>query len=73
MKMAVSIVHLSDFHFTDENNSIMSKVPALVAAICSADPTCVDYVIVLSGDIANHGTEPQYKSAESFLSQLTAS
>src|SRR6266496_3003834 len=72
MEMTVSIVHLSDFHFTENNNSILGKLPALAAAIRAADPTCADYVIVLSGDLADHGTEPQYKIVTAFLSHLTA-
>jgi hypothetical protein len=70
--MVVSIVQLSDFHFADDSNSIVGKLPALAAAIRAADPTCEDYVIVLSGDVADHGTESQYKIATSFLARLTA-
>lgn len=67
MHMAISIVHLSDFHFGDKANSVVGKLPALAAAIRAADPTCRHYGIVLSGDIADHGNASQYAIGKQFL------
>jgi hypothetical protein len=68
--MRVSVVHLSDMHFDRDSNEILRKVNALVAAICSSDPTCHDYVVSLSGDVANTGAGDEYRAANLFLDQL---
>jgi hypothetical protein len=70
--MRFAITQLSDLHFTADKNTIQPKVRPLGAAICSADPTCKEYIIVLSGDIAYQGLAAEYEIALSFLKDLAA-
>lgn len=69
--MAICIVQLSDIHFSEKSNSLAAKLPQLAAAITSADPTCLDYLLILSGDIAYQGIETEYRTATNLLGTLT--
>jgi 3',5'-cyclic AMP phosphodiesterase CpdA len=68
--MRVTLVHLSDIHFTVGVNAIHGKLRHLAAAICSTDPLCNQYLIVLSGDITYNGTAEEYQVASQFLASL---
>jgi predicted phosphodiesterase len=68
--MRAAIVHLSDIHFSENKNSVQSKLAQLAAAIGSTDPTCQSYLIALTGDIAHGGEASEYATAKTFLSNL---
>jgi 3',5'-cyclic AMP phosphodiesterase CpdA len=68
--MLVSIVQLSDIHFRETKNSIETKLGGLVSAIASTETSCQEYIIVLSGDIANEGSAQEYTAARNFLGGL---
>jgi len=68
--MRLALVHLSDLHVTDQNNELNAKLESLVAAITAADPTCNDYIVILSGDIANSGEKQEYIRALDFLREV---
>src|ERR1700722_12704632 len=70
--MRAAIVHLSDIHFRAANNPIEARLPQLAAAICSTDPTCTEYLVLLSGDIADTGQEVEYETAKAFFNDLTS-
>lgn len=69
--MSVTIVHLSDLHFTVGTNALEAKLRPLAAAISSADPSCNEYIVVLSGDVAYHGAAEEYEVASSFFNRLS--
>ncbi len=69
--MLVTIVHLSDLHVREAVDAVHAKLRPLAAAICSIDPTCNDYIVVLSGDVAYHGFAEEYVVANSFIRSLT--
>lgn len=68
--MLTTVVQLSDLHLQDAGGVIRSRVAQLAAAICSTDATCLDFTIVLSGDIASKGIQPEYDVANIFLDDL---
>jgi hypothetical protein len=70
--MRLSIVQLSDIHFCAAQNSVESRVAQLAAAICSTDPICTEYVVFLTGDVAQSGQEDEYTIAVEFLKTLSA-
>jgi predicted MPP superfamily phosphohydrolase len=68
--MALCLVHLSDIHFGEKNNSVEAKIPHIAAAITSVDTACHDYLLVVSGDIAYRGVEAEYQAAKRLLASL---
>src|SRR5207245_3070999 len=50
-----------------------ARLRPLAAAIASADPTCKDLVIVVSGDVAYHGLAEEYEVAKAFFEGLSFS
>jgi Calcineurin-like phosphoesterase len=70
INMRLAVVQLSDIHFRVESNPVDSRAVPLAAAICSTDPTCTEYVILLTGDIAQGGQEDEYRLAQRFFNNL---
>jgi predicted MPP superfamily phosphohydrolase len=68
--MRASIVHLSDIHFGPATNEVGQKLEKLADAICTTDPTCSSYAIVLAGDIANTADQAEYACAKTFIESL---
>jgi Calcineurin-like phosphoesterase len=69
-EMALCIVQLSDIHFSEKTNDVEAKFPHIAAAIASIDTACLDYLIVLSGDIAYRGIDSEYGTAKRLLGLL---
>lgn len=69
--MRIAIVQFSDIHFRKADNAICGRVAPLVAAIRSSDPTCDEYVFVLSGDLANSAELEEYAIAKKFFVELS--
>ncbi|MGI0133349.1 MAG: metallophosphoesterase family protein, partial [Candidatus Micrarchaeaceae archaeon] len=65
-----SIVHISDIHLSETGSPVVGRTDHLAAAICEAEMQCRNYIIVLSGDVANQGSEAEYAVASSFLSGI---
>jgi predicted MPP superfamily phosphohydrolase len=65
--MLVSIVHLSDIHFSEFGNTLQTRSRQLAAAICETDLGCNQFIVVLSGDIAQSGAKAEYAVARFFL------
>ncbi len=68
--MQTAIVHLSDIHFRAGANILAGRIKQLANAVCSTDPTCTEYLIILTGDIANTGIQEEYRIAARFLGDL---
>ncbi len=68
--MRLTLIHLSDIHFSDGKNSLEARLDKLAAAISSVDPLARDYLIILSGDIANTGQRAEYEKAILFFDRL---
>lgn len=59
-----TIAHLSDLHLGSEGTSL-PRARRLVDHLCSLDPA--PDVLVVTGDIADHGTEDEYAAAREML------
>ena len=69
--MKVAILHLSDLHMSAANADwLMRKINQIVAAVWNDYYDCGKIIIVVSGDIANAGTEEEYGYAKQFFRAL---
>ena len=68
--MALSIIHLSDIHITDENDLIIKRIGALKRACASAVQKHSQVVIAITGDIAYSGKIEQYVLAQKMLEEM---
>ncbi len=69
--MKVAILHLSDLHFDKDNSQwLLKKAEQIVSAVWNDFTDCSKIVIVVSGDIANTGTEEEYGYAKNFFRTL---
>ena len=59
--MKVAILHLSDLHIEKDNYQwLLKKAEQIVPAVWNDFSDCGKIIIVVSGDIANTGTEEEY-------------
>lgn len=69
--MKLAILHLSDLHMSSANADwLMKKTNQIVAAVWNDYYDCGKIIIVVSGDIANTGTEEEYGYAKQFFRAL---
>lgn len=69
--MKVAILHLSDIHIDKDNSQwLMKRVEQIIPAVWNDFSDCGKIVIVVSGDIANTGTEEEYGYAKVFFREL---
>ena len=60
-KMKVAILHLSDLHIEKDNIQwLLKRAEQIVPAVWNDFSDCGKIIIVVSGDIANTGTEEEY-------------
>ena len=65
--MKVAIIQLSDIHFSNEKDLICSRHEAFCRSCKYLINECSKVIFVISGDIANYGTEEQYDLAYHWL------
>ena len=65
--MKVAIIQLSDIHFSNEKDLICSRHEAFCRSCKYLINACSKVIFVISGDIANYGTEEQYDLAYHWL------
>ncbi len=69
--MKVAILHLSDIHIEKENKEwLLKRAEQIVPAVWNDFSECGKIIIVVSGDIANAGTEEEYGYAKEFFRTL---
>lgn len=68
--MKISLVHLSDIHLKEGNNYIQDKMTAIAQSLFMSLNSVDIMFIVISGDIANSGSEKEYKVAKVLLDEL---
>jgi hypothetical protein len=69
--MKVAILHLSDLHIEKDNYQwLLKKAEQMIPAVWNDFYDCGKIIIVVTGDIADAGTEEQYGYAKDFFSTL---
>ena len=69
--MKLAILHLSDLHIEKDNYQwLLKKAEQIVPAVWNDFSDCGKIIIVVSGDIANTGTEEEYGYAKGFFREL---
>nr|MCU0239886.1 metallophosphoesterase [Pyrinomonadaceae bacterium] len=68
--MKILLIHLSDIHFNNQEDLVLSRINQLSNAINSVSFEIQTFIVVISGDIANYGLNSQYKIAQSFLEDI---
>lgn len=68
--MDCAIIHLSDIHMQETNNSINDKLERLFEAIRNEIVNVNSIFIIISGDVAYSGKESEYDKAMYFLDKL---
>ena len=68
--MKFSMLHISDIHFKNENNSLLEKVEKISLAIKSELYDIETLFIVMTGDMAFSGSQVEYEIGVEFLEGL---
>ncbi|KYP16165.1 metallophosphoesterase, partial [Flavihumibacter sp. CACIAM 22H1] len=68
--MTLVILHLSDIHFRENRNVIVSRRPKIFDIIKNKIRGCSNFLIVTSGDIAFSGKNEEYAIAREFFKAL---
>ena len=69
--MKVAMLHLSDLHIGKDNYQwLLKRAEQIVPAVWNDFSDCGKIIIVVSGDIANTGTEEEYGYAKGFFREL---
>ena len=69
--MKIAILHLSDLNIEKDNYQwMLKKAEQIVPAVWNDFSDCGKIIIVVSGNIANTGTEEEYGYAKSFFREL---
>lgn len=68
--MKITIFHLSDMHFSDKNQIELGHVEKMVQVLNKTENIADEYMVIVSGDIANKGYKRHYNFADLFLSRL---
>lgn len=69
--MKIAILHLSDLHIEKDNYQwLLKKAEQMVPAVWNDFFDCEKIIIVVTGDIANAGSEEQYGYAKEFFRTL---
>ena len=66
--MKILVLHLSDIHLQDAENSCVNKLPLIPAAVQNEELELDAAILVTSGDVVYSGTRSQYKIATDLLS-----
>lgn len=69
VNMKVALIQLSDIHFSSKRDLICSRHEAFCRSCKYLINECSKVIFVISGDIANYGTEEQYNIAYQWLKE----
>lgn len=69
--MQICIIHLSDIHFGDNDDALITRADKISAATQEEIVFADACFVVVTGDIAWSGTTEQYAIAQTFLNRLT--
>ena len=69
VNMKVALIQLSDIHFSSNRDLICSRQEAFCRSCKYLINECSKVIFVISGDIANYGTEEQYNIAYLWLKE----
>ena len=60
--MRIGILHLSDIHFEETSSAwIQARALKVSCAFIAAEPDCLAYLILVSGDVAYSGKSKEYE------------
>ena len=66
----IALLHLSDIHIRDDDNTVTRRTSALAATVRSETAPLKACFIALTGDIAFSGRDSEYAIAQEFLTLL---
>lgn len=69
--MKLAVVHLSDIHICDSEDSVLKRAAPIAAVIESAAPNPDAYILAATGDVAFSGSAEQYKLAAAFFEEIS--
>jgi hypothetical protein len=70
--MRILLLHLSDLHFRSLQDPLMGKAERISSAVKDLEYDLSGLVLVISGDVAFSGAQPEYAAAQTFISNLTS-
>lgn len=68
--MTLSILHLSDIHIKEKNDSILKRASQIAAALNPYLSNSTAVVILVSGDVAQAGTQAEYELSKKFFNDI---
>lgn len=68
--MGLSVIHFSDIHIKNENDTFFKKTGVIKNACVNAIPSTDNVIVAISGDIAFSGQKEQYDLAKTFLNDV---
>lgn len=68
--MKVLLIHLSDIHFKDQNNSVISKQEKIFDCVKNSTLQFEEIFLIISGDSAFSGKQNEYDIAKKFILKL---
>ncbi len=70
LPMKILVIHLSDIHLRESDNSCVDKLPLISTALQNEELELDSAIVVISGDVSYSGTDRQYGLATSLLTSL---
>lgn len=68
--MKALIIHLSDLHLNEKNNSAEAKIPLVVAALQNEETAIDAIILIVSGDIVATGGSGEFQVANKLIGEL---
>ena len=70
--MKILFIQLSDIHFTETDNSLLAKEQQLISAISNSCKDSDTVFFMVTGDLANTGSQAEFAIANSFIKRIQA-
>jgi SpoVK/Ycf46/Vps4 family AAA+-type ATPase len=68
----IGLLHLSDIHIRSAEDKVLQRAPQIIDAIKNLEPDVLDWIVVVSGDVAYSGQADEYDLAYDLFAALEA-